>query len=136
MGSSHGRVLMVYILLRKLLWMYCPGHIGVKGSNQADRVVVRATLTSALRIRRSEVLRSSRQYLRAQSQVHHTIGRPEERGVEKGSVRRSSLKGRERAIVNQMNIATVSKAKLGKRLRDGMKRIWDFRAHRCHLGLN
>ena len=31
----------------------------------------------------------------------------EERGVERGSARRSSLKGRERAIVNQTNIGTV-----------------------------
>ena len=40
--------------------------------------------------------------------------------------RRSSLKGLERAIVNQTNIGTVSKATLGKRLRDGVKRIWAF----------
>ena len=60
-----------------------------------------------------------RHYLRAQSQEHHYIDRLEERGVERGSVRRSSLKGRERAIVSQTNIGTVSKATLGK-LRDGV----------------
>ena len=38
----------------------------------------------------------------------------------------SSLKGRERAIVNQTNIGTVSKATLGKLLRDGLERIWVF----------
>ena len=43
--------------------------------------------------------------------------------VEKGSARRSSLKGRERAIVNQTNIRTVSNATLGKLLRDVVKRI-------------
>ena len=44
-------------------------------------------------------------YLRAQSQGHHTIDcRVEERGVERRSARRSSLKGRERAIVSQTNI--------------------------------
>ena len=48
----------------------------------------------------------------------------EEKGVERGSARRSSLKGRERAIVNQTNIGTVSKATLGKLLRDGVQRIW------------
>ena len=38
-----------------------------------------------------------------------------ERGVfERGSARWSSLKGQERAIVNQTNIGTVSKATLGK----------------------
>ena len=47
------------------------------------------------------------------------------RRVERGSARRSSLKGRERDIVSQTNIGTVSKA-LGKLLRDGMERIWAF----------
>ena len=44
-------------------------------------------------------------------------------GVERGSARRSFLKGRESAIVNQTNTGTVSKATLGKRLRDGVERI-------------
>ena len=72
---------------------------------------------------RSEVLRSLRHYLREQSQCRHTIDRLEERGVERGSARRSSLKGRERAIVSRTNIETVSKATLGKLLRDGVERI-------------
>ena len=44
---------------------------------------------------RSEVLSSLRYYLQAQSQGHHAIDRLEERGVERGSARRSSLKERE-----------------------------------------
>ena len=52
-----------------------------------------------------EVLRSLRLYMWAQSQGHHTrIARLEERDVEIWSARRSSLKGRERAIVSQTNI--------------------------------
>ena len=74
------------IHLEKLLWMYCPGH---------------ACLTSGLLLRKSEVLRSLRHSLRAQNQGHHTIDRLEERGVERGRTRRSSLKGREQAIVRQ-----------------------------------
>ena len=75
----------------------------------------------------------------ARSQGHHTIDRLEERGVERGSARRSSLKGREKAIVKQTNIGTVfclfvvvfvvvvfSKATLAKLLRDGVERIWVF----------
>ena len=89
----------------------------MKGNDRADRLAGKATLTSVLLLGRSEVLRSLRHYLRAQSQ--------EERGVERGSARRSSLKGRERAIVNQTNI-TVSKATMGKLLRDEMERIWAF----------
>ena len=42
------------------------------------------------------------------------IDRLEEGGVGRGSARRSSLKGRERAIVSQTNIGTVSKATFGE----------------------
>ena len=43
------------------------------------------------------------------------------------STRRSSLKGRERVIVDQTNIGTVSKATLGTLLRDVVERnITDF----------
>ena len=113
--------------------MYCLGHAGVKGNDRADRLPSKPTLTSALRLGRSEVLRSLGQHLRAQSQGHHTIDRLEERGVERGSARRSSLKGRQRAIVSQMSTGTVSKATLEKRLGDGVERIW---ANIYYLELN
>ena len=118
MGSPDWNVSMVDIHLQKRLWVYCPGHAGVKGNDRADRLAGKTTLTSGLLLGRSEMLRSLRHYLRAQSQGDHTIDRLEERGVERGSARRSSLKGRERAIVNQTNIATVLKATLGKLLRE------------------
>ena len=63
---------MVDIHLRKLLWVYCPGHAGVKENDRADRVAGKATLTSGLLLERSEVLRSLKHYLRAQSQRHIT----------------------------------------------------------------
>ena len=46
--------------------------------------------------------------------------------MERGSAGRSFIKGREKAIVNQTNIATVSKATFWKLLRDGVERIWTF----------
>ena len=67
-----------------------------------------------------------RHYLWAQSQGHHTIDHLEERGTERGSARRSSLKGQERAIIIQLNIGTISKAALGNLLRDRVKRFWAF----------
>ena len=68
---------------------------------------------TGLLLRRSEVLRSLRHYLRAQSQTsQHRSPGGERRG--KRSARRSSMKGRERAIVNQTNIGTVLKAPLGE----------------------
>ena len=53
----------------------------------------------------------------------HTIDRLEEGATERGSARRSSSKGRKIAIVNQTNIGTVSRATLGKLLREGVERI-------------
>ena len=95
----------------------------MKGNDQADRMASKATLRSGLLFGRSEVLRSLRHYLLAQSQGHHTIDRLEERGVERGSARRFSLKEREEAIVSQTNIGTVSKVTFGKLLKDGEERI-------------
>ena len=92
----------------------------------ADRLAGKATLTNGLLLGRSEMLRSLRHYLRAQNQGHHSIDRLEERGVERGSTRQSSLKGRERTVVKQIYIGTVSKATLGNLLRDGVERTWAF----------
>ena len=124
--SPIWNVSMVDIHLRKLLWVYHPGHAGVKGNDQADRLAGKAPITNGLLLGRSEVLRSLRHYLREQSQEHHTIDRLEQKGVERGSARRSYLKGRERAIVSQTNIGTVSNATLGKLLRDWAERLRAF----------
>ena len=125
-GSPDWNVSMVEIHPRNLLWAHRPGHAGAKGNDRADRLAGKPSRASDLLLERPEVLRSLRHYLRVQSQGHHTIDRLQERGVERGSARRSSLKGRERAIVNQTNVGTVSKATLGKLLRDGVERIWVF----------
>ena len=65
---------------------------GYGADDRADRRAGKATITSGLLLERSEVLRSLRHQLRARSQGHHTIDRLEERGVERGSCRQSSLK--------------------------------------------
>ena len=124
----------VDIHLQTLLWVYCPGHAGVKGNDWADRLAGKATLTSGLLLRRSKVLGSLRPYLWAQSQGHHIIDYLEERGMERGSAWQFSMKLKiwERNIVNQMNIGTIWKATLGKLL----KHYGLFWACRYHLELN
>ena len=119
-GSPDWNMSMVDIPLQNPMWVYCTGHAAVKGNDRTDRLAGKATITSGSHLGRCEVLRNLRHYLRAQSQRHHTIDRLGERGVERGGARRSSLTGRERAIVSQTNIGTVSKATLGKLLRDGV----------------
>ena len=89
MGSPDWHVSMFDIHLQRILWVYGPGHAGVKGNGRAGK----ATTTGGLFLGRCEVLRSLRHYLRAQCQGHRTIDRLDKRGVERGSAQRSSLRG-------------------------------------------
>ena len=85
---------------------------------------------------RSEVLRSLRHYLRVRSQGCHTVDRLEERGVERGSARRSSLKGQKMAIVSQTDTGTVSKAQFGDTFERRGGAHMDFTGgYRYHLEL-
>ena len=99
---------MVEIHLRKLLLVYYYTNAEVKGNYRANRLAGKSTLTSSLKLGISEVLRSLRHNLRTKKQKYHPIDRLEEKGVGRGRARRSSLKGRERTIVSQTNIETVS----------------------------
>ena len=108
------------------LWIYCPGHAGVGGNEQADRLASTADITSGLQLGRAEVLRGLGNFLTMDRPEHHSIDRLKERGVEKGSGRHSTLRGRERSVFNQTNIVTVSRVTLGRLLRDGAERVWAF----------
>ena len=69
------------------MWTQCPGH------DREDTLAGNATITSGLRLGRSEVLRSLRHYLLAQSRGHHAIDHLEETGAEKGTLNNIPLKG-------------------------------------------
>ena len=97
-------VVLMFDIQYRNLWIYSPGHSGVKGNDRADRLAGKPIIASGLRLGRSEVLRSMRHYLRGKSQGHLTIDRLKQRRVERGCARRSSLKGRERAIVSQSEV--------------------------------
>ena len=112
--------------LQRLLWICCPGHAGVCGNERADRLASTAEITSGLQLGRAEVLRGVRNFLNMDRPEHHSTDRLDERGVEKGSGRHSTLQGRERSAFNQTNTDTVSRAALGRLLRDGAERVWAF----------
>ena len=61
--------------------------------------------------------------MRAQSQEHHTIDHLEERGMERGNARQSSLTGQEKAIVNLTNIWNCFKGSVGEA---SERCIWAF----------
>ena len=126
MGCPDWHTAMHSLRLRRLLWIYCPGHAGVSGNERADRLASTADITSGLQLGRAEVLRGLRNFLSTDKPEHHSIDRLKERGVEKGSGRHSTLQGREPSVFNQTNIGTVSRATLGRLLRDGAERVWAF----------
>ena len=116
----------VHVCVCMCVWIYCPGHAGVSGNERADRLASTADITSGLQLGRAEVLRGLRNFLNTDKPEHHRIDRLKERGVEKGSGRHSTLQGREQSVFNQTNIGTVSRATLGRLLRDGAERVWAF----------
>ena len=126
MGCPDWHTAMHSLQLQRLLWIYRPGHAGVSGNERADRLASAADITSGLQLGRAEVLRGLRNFLSTDKPEHHSIDRLKERGLEKGSARHSTLKGRERSVFNQANIGTVSRATLGRLLRDGVERVWAF----------
>ena len=126
MGCPDWHTAMHGLRLQRLPWIYCPGHAGVSGNERADRLASTADITSGLQLGRAEVLRGLRNFLSMDKPEHHSIDRLKERGVEKGSGRHSTLQGRERSVFNQANIGTVSRATLGRLLRDGAERVWAF----------
>ena len=85
------------------------------------------TIACGLYLGRSEALMSLRHYLQVQSQGRHTIDRLEERGVERGSARRSSLKGRDEGHRQSDEHSNCFKGNVGETSeRDGVERIWAF----------
>ena len=117
---------MALLQIRKLLWVYCPGHAGVSGNEREDKLASTADFTSGRQRGRAEVFRGLRNFLNMDSPEHHSIDRLKERGVENGNGPHSTLKGRERSVFNQANIGTVSRATLGRLLKDGQERVWAF----------
>ena len=100
----------------------------MKGNDRTGSPAGKVTLTSGLLLGKSSVEELETLPVGTKPSTAHHRSPGGERGVERGSARRSSLKGRERAIVSQANVGTVSKATLGKLLRDGVERIllWAF----------
>ena len=126
MGCPDWHTAMHSLWLQRLLWIYSPGHAGVSGNERADRLANTAVITSGLQLGRAELLRGLKNFLNTDKPEHHSIDHLKERGKEEGSGRNSTLQGQEQSVFNQANIGTVSRATLGRLLRDGAERVWAF----------
>ena len=108
MGCPDWHTAMHSLQLQRLVWIYCPGHSGVSGNEQADRLASTAYITSDLQLGRAEVLRGLMNFLNFGRPKQHSIDRLKERGTEKGSGRHSTLQGEEQSEFNQAIISIIS----------------------------
>ena len=65
-------------------------------------------------------------FLKRDRPGQHSTDHLKERGVEKGSGRRSTFWGRQRSMFNQTNICSVSRGAFRRLLRDGAEHVWAF----------
>ena len=79
MGCPDWHTSMHSIRLQRLVWIYCSGRAGLRGSEQADRLASTADITSGLRLGRVQVLRSLRNFLNMDRPEHHSVDRPKEK---------------------------------------------------------
>ena len=117
LGSTHWHVSMFDIHLRRSMWVYCPGHTGVKGNVKARRLADKANITGGLRLERCEVLRIFRHYLWVQS-----------RGERRRKRKRSTIflertRNGHRQSDQHWNCC---KGNIGDTPVDGVERIWGF----------
>ena len=126
MGCPDWHTAMHSLRLFRLLWIYCPGYARVSDSERVDRLASTADITSGLQLGRAQVLRGLRNFLNIDRPEHHSIDCLKKRGVEKASARHSTLQGQEQSVFNQTNTGTISRATLGRLLRDRAEYIWAF----------
>ena len=94
---------------QRLLSTNYPGQAGVRGHEWADRLTSTAAITTSLQLGKTEMLRSSRNFLNTNRPKHYSTDRLKEGGVEKESGQFSTLRGRGRSALNQTNIDTAMK---------------------------
>src|SRR5579871_6545660 len=108
-----------------LVWIYCPGHAGVRGNERADRLASRAPLTGTLVLDRSDILRSLCERMLSDDTVidEGDVLRLRECGVCLGKSRTGRLRGRSRRVCNQRATGTISLHNLRFLLRE-TEHLW------------
>ena len=122
-GSAHCHVTMCDIQRpRKLLWLYCPGHAGVRG-NDRDGLAGKATSTNGWSLARCVAVRHTTWGQKAKNITPLVTWRRRRRkkiflgrtcdGYRQSDQHCNCFTRRERVIVRQTNIETVSKDEKG-----------------------
>ena len=98
--------------LKKMTWLYTPGHAGVQGNERADFLANNAPTQTGRSMERADIINAVRSQL-CDMGTSQTMERVRELGVKCGHARQCRLRGRERRYSNQLLMGTVSKWTLG-----------------------
>ena len=111
--------------VENIVWMFSPGHAGVLGNEQADRLAGSAQFGGILMHDKADVVKMLwKNVCSSEEQVeHHSLVRMIQRGVMRGSGRYSTLRGKVKRTHNQT--ATISMRTLCWLLRMGTERLWE-----------
>ena len=114
--------------LRSIVWIFCPGHSGVRGNEAADRLAGEATVGDDIKPDRNDILDRLFKKLREEedreSEEHHAVQRMQELGGTRGMGRKCTLAGKERRLFNQTMTGTVSACTLRMALERGTEHLW------------
>ena len=112
--------------LKKITWIFTPGHAGVKGNERADLLAGKAKPEGKLRPDKPEIVRSVREKREKEQEEleYHHLERLRELGIRWGVCRKSKLSGSSRRLWNQPLLGTVSIYTLRDVLLQGTERLW------------
>ena len=129
MGCPDWHTAMHSLRIQRLLWIYCPGHAGISGNEQADRLASTADNNciwyAALQGRSAPRLEELSEHGQARESQYLSP-----QGKRSGERKRPTVhppRSIKRSVFHQANIGTVLRATLGKLLTDGAERVWACR---------
>ena len=115
--------------IRSLIWIFCPGHAGVKGNEKADRLAGGATsVDSTVRPDKDEILKCLSRHLieeeDREAEASSAVERMVVLGIQKGSGKSGPLVGKNRRTFNQICTGTISGNTLSNILERATEHQW------------
>ena len=111
--------------LRRLQWIFCPGHAGVKGNERADKLAGSANIEGTLTLDPPTVTALVREHLFSKREEESfTRSILLEKGIQPGEGRRCELRGSTRRCYNQLLMETISLPTLRWTLLRRGEEIW------------
>ena len=111
--------------LRRLQWIFCPGHAGVKGNERADKLAGSANIEGTLTLDPPTVTALVREHLvNKREEESFTRSILMEKGIQPGEGRRCELRGPTRRCYNQFLMETISLPTLRWTLLRRGEEIW------------